>query len=209
MLLTHHREVYSITRGLIALTKIGPHHCNSAETHELRSKLRENTRSENSSSSSIIIAPLSVSRQIIPIDGESIKIGGYLLILNFNCSIIKNFGCIPISLRSINSKHRRNRRGRSHRSNRAERTGYLARENAPQQKPTHMDMHEARKLSIVGAVEDHRAPRNNDIARRRHAELSVFFEVNCHKRPDLNRAEACPSSEHERGSAWTQWPGGG
>jgi hypothetical protein len=72
VLLTHHRVVESITRGLIALTVKRPHRCNGAKAHELRSKLRENTDSENSSSPSIIIAPLSVSRQIISVDRKGI-----------------------------------------------------------------------------------------------------------------------------------------
>ena len=48
-----------------------------------------------------------------------------------------------------------------------------------------MDTHKPRKLGIVGAIEDHRAPRNGDIARRRHEEL--FFlstaTVDCYRRP--------------------------
>src|SRR3954468_23910547 len=58
MLLANHRQVKSIPRRLIALTKKSPL-SSSGKTHELSSILRQNTGSENSSSTSILIYPLS------------------------------------------------------------------------------------------------------------------------------------------------------
>jgi hypothetical protein len=64
MLLANHRHVKSIPRRLIALTKKGPLSSNSGKTHELSSILRQNTGSKNSSSTSILIYPLSIVSQI-------------------------------------------------------------------------------------------------------------------------------------------------
>ena len=72
MLLTDHRQVESITRGLIALTKMSPHLKDSTEAYKLRSKLRKKTGSENSHSTSVIITPFSVSIQIVTINIKSI-----------------------------------------------------------------------------------------------------------------------------------------
>src|SRR3954470_18856630 len=65
MLLANHRQVKSISRRLIALTKKSPLSSSSGKTHELSSILRQNTGSENSSSTSILIYPLSVVSQIL------------------------------------------------------------------------------------------------------------------------------------------------
>ncbi|XP_037410204.1 uncharacterized protein LOC119272979 [Triticum dicoccoides] len=51
--------------------------------------------------------------------------------------IIESLGCIPVSLRSINSKYRQHRWDWDHRRNRAWQTRDLARENTPQKKATH------------------------------------------------------------------------
>jgi hypothetical protein len=64
MLLTNHRQVKSISRRLIALTEMSPLSSNSRKTHKLRSILGQNAGSENSSSTSILIDPLSVGDSI-------------------------------------------------------------------------------------------------------------------------------------------------
>jgi hypothetical protein len=67
MLLTNHRQIKSIPGWMITLTKMSPHVSSSRKTHKLRGKLWQNTRSENSYSTSILIHPLSVGYQIQPI----------------------------------------------------------------------------------------------------------------------------------------------
>src|SRR3954470_6560852 len=72
MLLANHRQVKSIPRRLIALTKKSPLRSSSGKTHELSSLLRQNIGSENNSSTSILIYPLSVVSQILgSIGGKS------------------------------------------------------------------------------------------------------------------------------------------
>jgi hypothetical protein len=46
MLLTDHRQVGRVTRGLILPVKVIPHLKNSSRTHKLRDKLGQNTSSE-------------------------------------------------------------------------------------------------------------------------------------------------------------------
>jgi hypothetical protein len=64
MLLMNYKKIKSILGWLIALMKMIPHVSNSRKTHKLRCKLWQNTRSENSCSTSILIHPLSVGYQI-------------------------------------------------------------------------------------------------------------------------------------------------
>jgi hypothetical protein len=75
MLLVNHRQVKSIPRRLIALMEMSPLNSNSRKTHELKSILGQNAGSENSSSStSILIHPLSVGGQIQLIGLEIIRV---------------------------------------------------------------------------------------------------------------------------------------
>jgi hypothetical protein len=105
MLLTDHRQIERVTRGLIPLAKMIPHLRSSRKSHELRGKLWQNTSSKNSRSMSILITPLSISSLSITISGESLREICYLLIISINRSIIGGLGSSPVSLRSINSNN--------------------------------------------------------------------------------------------------------
>jgi hypothetical protein len=152
MLLTDHRQIERVTRGLIPLAKVIPHLRNSSKGHELRGKLWQNTRSKNSSCTSILITPLSVSSLSITISGESLGEICYLLIISIDRSIIGGLGSNPVSLRSISSKNRWRRRHRRHRSKGAWRTGNLATKNTPKPKTAHMNAHMGGKIRIVGTI---------------------------------------------------------
>jgi hypothetical protein len=79
MLLTDHRQIERVTRGLIPLVKVIPHLRSSSKGHKLRGKLWQNTSSENSRSTSILITPLSVSSLSITISRESLREIRYLI----------------------------------------------------------------------------------------------------------------------------------
>jgi hypothetical protein len=165
MFLTNHRQVERITRRLIPLTKVIPHLRCSRKSHELRSKLWQNTSSENSRSTSILITSLSITSLNITISGESLREIHYLLIISINRSIICGHGSNPVSLRNISSKNRWRRWYRCHWSKGARRTENLATKNTPKPKTTHVDMHVSGKVRIVGTIEGQRAARNRNIAR--------------------------------------------
>jgi hypothetical protein len=164
MLLTDHRQIERVTRGLIPLAKMIPHLRSSRKSHELRGKLGQNTSSKNSRSTSILITPLSISSLVITIRGESLREIRYLLIISINRSIIGGLGCSPISLRSISSKNRWRRWHRRHWSKGAWRTGDLTTKNTPKPKTTHVDTHVSSKVRIVGTIKGQRAARNSNIA---------------------------------------------
>jgi hypothetical protein len=98
MLLTDHRQVERVTRGLIPLAKVIPHLRSSRKSHELRGKLWQNTSSKNSRSTSILITPLSISSLSITIGGESLREICYLLIISIDRSIIGSLDSNPVSL---------------------------------------------------------------------------------------------------------------
>jgi hypothetical protein len=165
MFLTNHRQVERITRRLIPLTKVIPHLRGSRKSHELGSKLWQNTSGENSRSTNILITPLSISSLNITISGESFREIRYLLIISINRSIVCGLGSNPVSLRSISSKNRRHRWNRCHWSKGARRTKNLATKNTPKMKTTHVDMHVSSKVCIVGTIKGQRTVRNRNIAR--------------------------------------------
>jgi hypothetical protein len=105
MILTDHRKIERVTRGLIPLAKVIPHLINSSKGHELRSKLWQNTSSENNRSTSNHITPLSISSLSITKSRESLREILYLLIISIDCSIIGGLGDNPTSLRSISSNN--------------------------------------------------------------------------------------------------------
>src|SRR3954462_12263282 len=115
MLLANHKQVKSIPRRLISLTKMCPLSGNSRETHELNSILGQNTGGENSSSTSILIDPQSVGSQSVAIGLEISRILLELQVIGSNSNIISALSSILGLLRSISSKHKRRRRQRSHR----------------------------------------------------------------------------------------------
>jgi hypothetical protein len=104
MLLVNHRQVKSIARRLIALTKKGPLSSNSRKTHKLSSILRKNTGSKNSSSTSMLINPLSVVSQIQPVGRKSVRILLDLPVILSQSSIISTLGCILGPLGSTGGK---------------------------------------------------------------------------------------------------------
>jgi hypothetical protein len=165
MFLMNHRQVERITRRLIPLTKVIPHLRGSRKSNELRSKLWQNTSSENNRSTSILITPLSVSSLNITISGESLREICYLLIISINRSIVCGLSSNPVSLRSISSKNRWRQWYRCHWSKGARRTENLATKNTPKPKTTHVDTHVSSKVCIVGTIEGQWAARNRNIAR--------------------------------------------
>jgi hypothetical protein len=165
MFLTDHRKVERVTRGLIPLTKMIPHLRSSRKSHKLRGKLWQDTSSENSRGTSILITPLSISSLSITIGGESLREIRYLLIIGIDRSIIGSLGSNPVSLRDISSKNRWRRRHRRHWSKGARRIGDLATKNTPKPKSAHMDTHVSGKVCIVGTTKGQRAGRNRNIAR--------------------------------------------
>jgi hypothetical protein len=106
MLLTDHRQIERVTRGLIPLAKVIPHLRSSSKGHELRGKLWQDTSSKSSRSTSIFITPLSISSLSITISRKSRREICYLLVISIDHSIIGSLGGNPISLRSISSKNR-------------------------------------------------------------------------------------------------------
>jgi hypothetical protein len=91
MLPTNHRQIKSIPGRLVTLTEMSPHVRNSMKAHKIRSKLREKDGSENSSSMSIIIHPLSVSSQIQPVGLKSGRILMGLLVIRSNIGWLHPF----------------------------------------------------------------------------------------------------------------------
>jgi hypothetical protein len=126
MLLANHRQVKSIPKWLIALTEMSPLSNNSRKTHELRSILGQNAGSENSSSTSILIHPLSVGSQIQPIGLKIIRVLFELQLIGNNITIIGTLSSILGLLRSTIAENNRRRRNRSHRSSGVRRTRDLA-----------------------------------------------------------------------------------
>src|SRR4051812_8490352 len=104
---------------------------NSRETHELSSKLGQNTGGENSSSTSILIYPLSVGGQIEAIGLEISRVLFELQLICNNNTIIGTLSSILGLLRSISAENNRRRRKRSHRSSGARQIGDLAGEHTP------------------------------------------------------------------------------
>jgi hypothetical protein len=131
MLLTNHRQIKSIPGWLIALMKMSPHVSNSRRTHILRGKLWQNTRSENSCNTSILIHPLSVGYQIQPIGLKGTRVLLKLQIICSNNTPISTLSSILVRLSSIIIENRRSRRNRSQRSSGARRTGDLIGEHTP------------------------------------------------------------------------------
>jgi hypothetical protein len=130
MLLMNHRQIKSIPGWLIVLIKMSPHVSNSRKTHKLRGKLGQNTRSENSCSTSILIHPLSVGCQLQPIGLKGTRVLLKLQIIRSNTPI-STLSSILVHLSSIITKNRRRRRNRSQRSSGARRTGDLAGKHTP------------------------------------------------------------------------------
>jgi hypothetical protein len=126
-------------------------------------QLGQNTSSKNSHSTSILIAPLSISSLSVTISGESLREIRYLLIISIDRSFIGSLGSNPVSLRSINSNNRWRRWHRHHWSKGARRTRDLATKNTPKSKAAHV----SGKVRIVGTIEGQRAARNINISRRR------------------------------------------
>src|SRR3954465_7209666 len=116
MLLVNHGQVKSIPRRLIALTKMCPLSGNSRETHELSNILGQNTGGENSSSTSILIDPLSAGSQSVTIGLEIRRVLLELQIISSNSTIISTLSSILGLLRSINAENNLCRQKRSHRS---------------------------------------------------------------------------------------------
>jgi hypothetical protein len=116
MLLTDHRQIERVTRGLIPLVKVIPHLRSSSKGHKLIGKLWQNTSSENSRSTCILITPLSVSCLSITISRESLREIRYLMIISIDHCFISGLGYNPVSLRSISSNNRWCQRNRSHKS---------------------------------------------------------------------------------------------
>jgi hypothetical protein len=108
-----------------------PHVRSSRETHKLRGKLWQNTRSENSCSTSILIHPLSVGCQIQPIGLKVTRVLLKLQLIRSNSTLISTLNSILGLLRGIITKNRRRQWNRSQRSSGAQRTGDLAREHTP------------------------------------------------------------------------------
>jgi hypothetical protein len=189
MLLANHRQVKSISRRLIALTKKSPLSSNSRKTHELSSILRQNTGSKNSSSTSILIYPLSVVSQIQPIGRKSVRILLDPPVILSQISIICTLGCILGLLSSIRGKGNGRRWKRRRRSSGARRTGDLARKHTPKTKTAHVDAHKGSEIRVIRAIKDHRAARNRKVARRRrrrrHSSGDFFFdETEKRSKPD-------------------------
>ena len=130
MVLANHRQVKSIPRRLIALTKVCPLSGNSRETHELSSILGQNTVGENSSSTSILIDPLSVGNQIMAIGLEIGRILLELQVISSKNTIIGTLSSILGLLRSISAENNRRRRKWSHRSR-----GHGGQETLPESTP--------------------------------------------------------------------------
>src|SRR3954464_3387703 len=103
MLLANHGQVKSIPRCLVALTKMCPLSSNSRETHELSSILGQNTGGENSSSTSILINPLSVSGQSVSIGLEIRRVLLELQVISSDSTIISTLSSILGLLRSIST----------------------------------------------------------------------------------------------------------
>jgi hypothetical protein len=162
MLLTNHKQIKSIPGWLIALTKMSPHVSNSRKTHKLEGKLWQNTRSENSCNTSILIHPLSVGYQIQPIGLKGIRVLLKLQIIGSNSTPISTLSCILVRLSSTITENRRNR---SHRRSGARRTGDLAGEHTPQTETAHMNAHKGGEISVICAIKNHRAARNRNKAR--------------------------------------------
>jgi hypothetical protein len=131
MLLMNHRQIKSIPEWLIALTKMSPHVSNSRKTHKLRGKLWQNTRTENSCSTSILIHPLSVSYQIQLVGLKSTRVLLKLQLIHSNNTPISTLSSILVSLSSISTKNRRRWWNRNQRSSGAQRTGDLTGEDTP------------------------------------------------------------------------------
>jgi hypothetical protein len=165
MLLANNRQVKSIPRRLIALAKKGPLSSNSGKTHELSSILRENTGSKNSSSTSILIYPLSVVSQIQPVGHKSVRILLNMSVILSQSSSISTLGCILGLLSSIRGKGNGRRWNRRRRSSGARRTRDLAGKHTPQTKTAHVDAHKGSEIRVIRAIKDHRAARNRNIAR--------------------------------------------
>jgi hypothetical protein len=165
MLLADHRQVESIPRRLIALTKKSPLSSSGGKTHKLSSILRQNTGGENSSSTSILIYPLSVLGQIQPVSRNGSRVVLDLPVIISQSSVISTLGCILIRLSSIRGKGNRWRCNRHRRSNGARRTGDLAREHTPKTKTAHVNTHEGSEIRIIRAIKDHRTARDRNIAR--------------------------------------------
>jgi hypothetical protein len=208
MLLTDHRQIERVTRGLIPLAKMIPHLRSSRKSHELRGKLWQNTSSKNSRNTSILITPLRISSLSITISGESLREIRYLLIISIDRSIIGGLGSNPVSLKSISSNNRWRRWHRRHWSKGAQRTRDLATKNTPKSKAAHVDAHVSGKVRIVGTIEGQRAARNINISRRRRrhdgtsntlcltASLSFFFEErNAQRQTELTQCLAAQNKD--------------
>jgi hypothetical protein len=164
MLLTNHRQIKSIPRRLVALTEMSPLSSNSRKTHELRSILGQNTGSENSSNTSILIHPLSVGGQIQPIGLEIIRVLFELQLIGSNRTIIGTLSSVLGLLRSTIAENNWRRWNRSHRRSRARRTGDLAGEHTPQTETAHVNAHKGGEIRVIHAIKNHRAARNRNIA---------------------------------------------
>jgi hypothetical protein len=110
---------------------MSPLSSNHRKTHKLRSILGQNAGSENSSSMSILIHPLSVGIQIQPIGLEIIRVLFELQLIGNNSTIIGTLSSILGLLRSTIAENNRRRWSRSHRSSGVWRTGDLAGEHTP------------------------------------------------------------------------------
>src|SRR4051812_38277495 len=103
---------------------------NNRETHELSSILGQNTGGEDSSSTSILIDPLSVGSQVVAIGLEIRRVLLELQVISNNNTIIGTLSSILGLLRSISTENNRRRRKRSHRSR-----GHNGQETSPESTP--------------------------------------------------------------------------